>query len=322
MRLLPVSILALSLVPAQAGLFGGSAAARAPHARRMHARMARARSVASLTHEGLPNVQAQAAVIIDLGHDTELFSRNPDAVRPIASISKLMAALVVVEHGLKLDAPQTISDEDRQLAQKGARSRLVPGMTLRCRDLLHATLIASDNRAVPALGRAVGLSPTELAAEMTKKARALGLAHTAFKDPTGLDDNNVSTPRETVKLLQAALRQPTIADILRKAHYVVQPLNRRGTIEYTNTDMLVRSGHWEIHGGKTGYTDIARYCLVVAAKIGDRDVGMAFLGAEGKLTRFGDFTRAADWLLRNKNLQAMAPGSEPAGSGPAGSGGR
>src|SRR5262249_44510979 len=194
-----------------------------------------------------------------------------------------------------------------QLAQKGARSRLAPGMTLTNRDLLHATLIASDNRAVPALGRAVGLSPTELAAEMTKKARALGLNHTEFKDPTGLDDGNVSTPRETVKMLQAALREPTIAEIVRKARYTVQPVNRRGAIEYVNTDMLVRTGRWEVHGGKTGYTDIARYCLVVAAKVGEREGGMAFLGAEGKLTRFGDFGRAADWLLARPEVQPQEP---------------
>src|SRR5262249_1413299 len=161
-------------------------------------------------------------------------------------------------------------------------SRLQPGMVLTNRDLLHAALIASDNRAVPALGRAVGLKPDAFADAMTKKARELGLYHTEFKDPTGLDDANVSTPGGTIKMFQAALAEPVLAEILRKAQYVAQPLNRRGSIQYTNTDHLVRSGRWQVMGGKTGYTDIARYCLVVAARVGDHNVGMAFLGAEGK----------------------------------------
>src|SRR5206468_4660993 len=91
---------------------------------------------------------------------------------------------------------------------------------------------------------------------------------------------------------------------LKKGHYVAQPTNRRGTLEYNNTDLLVRTGRWQVLGGKTGYTDIARYCLVVAARIGEREVAMAFLGAEGKLTRFGDFGRAADWLLAHQDLKA------------------
>jgi D-alanyl-D-alanine endopeptidase (penicillin-binding protein 7) len=263
------------------------------------------RGVAPLSRDGLPNIQAQAALIVDLSHGGhELFAKNPDAVRPIASISKLMAVLVVLEAGLALDGTTIISKDDKKVAWKGARSRLPEGMSVLNRDLLHAALIASDNRAVPALGRAVKLGPTELATAMTKKARALGLAHTEFKDPTGLDDGNVSTPRETIKMLEAALGNPVISEILKKPRYTVQPVGRHGAIEYNNTDLLVRSGKWQILGGKTGYTDIARYCLVIAAKVADREVAMAFLGAEGKLTRFGDFTRAADWLLKQQATAA------------------
>jgi D-alanyl-D-alanine endopeptidase (penicillin-binding protein 7) len=280
-------------------------------ARRPSRRSIASRSVAPLTRDGRPNIQAQAAVIVDMGPGggPDLYSKNPDAVRPIASISKLMAVLVVMEHNLKMEGTTVITKDDKRVAWKGARSRLMEGMEFRNRDLLHAALIASDNRAIPALGRAVGLSSEQLAAEMTKKARTMGLLHTEFKDPTGLDDNNVSTPRETVQMLRAVLKNPALAEILRKPHYIAQPVNRRGLINYNNTDMLVRTGHWQVLGGKTGYTDIARYCLVVAAKLGDREVGMAFLGAEGKLTRFGDFTRAAEWMARQNFRPAPA---EPA----------
>src|SRR5262249_51790847 len=128
-----------------------------------------------------------------------------------------------------------------------------------------------------------------------------------------------------VRLLRAALANPTLADALRKSHYTVQPLGaRRGPIEYTNTDLLIRNARWQILGGKTGYTDIARYCLVVAARLGERAVAMAFLGAEGKLTRFGDFHRVADWLMARPELKAlpapvlppaMAAGGEPPAAG-------
>jgi D-alanyl-D-alanine endopeptidase (penicillin-binding protein 7) len=280
------------------------------HSSRSHVHgIVRSRSVSPTTREGRPNIQAQAALITDLSGG-EYYAKNPDAVRPIASISKLMASLVVVDAGLKLDETQTIVADDKKVAWKGARSRLIEGMTLSNRDLLHAALIASDNRAVPALGRSVGMTSAQLAAAMTRKARTLGLHHTEFKDPTGLDDGNVSTPRETIQMLQAVLRNPTLAEILRKPKYVAQSVGKhRQAIEYSNTDMLVRGGHWQVHGGKTGYTDIARYCLVVAAKVGDRDVAMAFLGAEGKLTRFGDFTRAADWLLGHPELRAATAGT-------------
>jgi D-alanyl-D-alanine endopeptidase (penicillin-binding protein 7) len=308
MRLYAILALAGGLVVSSTG------AVAARRSRPHHAGVPR--PVAPLARDGNPNIQAAAAAVVDLNGHGDYFVKNPDAVQPIASISKLMAVLVVLDHGLDLDGVTVISGEDKKVAWKGARSRLLEGMRVTNRDLLHAALIASDNRAVPALGRAVKLGPTELAAAMTKKARALGLYHTDFKDPTGLDDGNVSTPRETIRMLRVALDNPTMAEILRKPNFVVHPVGRGGAIEYSNTDMLVRTGRWIILGGKTGYTDIARYCLVVAAKVGEREVAMAFLGAEGKLTRFGDFTRTADWLLARKDVAPSPPKSATAAASP------
>ncbi len=262
----------------------------------------RSRGVATFTRGGLPNVQAQSAVVVDLDGNEELFTKNPDEVRPIASISKLMAVLVVLEHKPDLDAATTMIDSDRQIAQGGARSRLPIGMSFTNRDLLHAALMASDNRAVPALGRAVGLDPSQLVAAMNAKAKELGLQHTTFEDPVGLNSNNRSTARDLVGLLRAAMKNPTITEITQKAKYVAHPVGKPGwTIEYTNTDVLARSGRIEVITGKTGYTDLALYCLAVAVKMANtRPVAMVFLGAVGKMTRFADFSRVSQWLLERK----------------------
>jgi D-alanyl-D-alanine endopeptidase (penicillin-binding protein 7) len=278
------------------------------------------RSIPTYTRGGLPNIQARAAVVVDLANDTVVYEKNPDEQRPIASISKLMAMMVVLDRKLDLDQTTTVTEDDRRRALRGARSRLPVGVSFSHRDLLHAVLMASDNRGVPALGRAVGLSPDQLTAEMNRKAQMLGLQRTAFGDPTGLDDRNRSTPREVVKMLRAALKYPLIADITRKAEYVAHAIGpkRRWVVEYTNTDVYARSGRYHVLGGKTGYTDLAGYCLAIAARLEGRgDLGMAFLGAEGKMTRFADFARTAQWIVEKKpSVTAVAtrPPAAPAAS--------
>jgi serine-type D-Ala-D-Ala endopeptidase (penicillin-binding protein 7) len=266
-------------------------------------KVARAKPVPVYTRGGLPNIQAQAAVVVDLGGGAELFQKNPDEVRPIASISKLMAMMVVLDRKLDLDGATEILNDDKDVARGGARSRLPVGARFTNRDLLHAALMASDNRAVPALGRAVGLSPIEMAAAMNAKAAALGLAHTTFGDPTGLDERNRSTPREVAKMLGAALKVPLISEITKKAKYIAASVGGKRVlrVEYTNTDVIARGTKFEVLGGKTGYTDRAGYCLAIAARLnGKREVAMVFLGAHGKLTRFADFTRAAQWIAEKK----------------------
>lgn len=276
----------------------------------------RERAVPVYTRSGLPNILARAAVVLDLGSGAPLFAKNPDEVRPIASISKLLAMLVVLEHKLDLDGETTITAEDARRTTRGAKSRLMVGMRLKNRDLLHAALMASDNRAVLALGRAAGLSPAEHAEKMTAKARSLGLRKTEFHDPTGLDYGNVSSPRETITMLLAALKHPLIAKACRTRSYVAQVLGpKRRTIDYSNTDVLLASRH-EVLGGKTGYNDRAGYCLVVAARVADstgksREVAMAFLGEEGKLSRFADFGRAAQWLIEKHPAETAKAPAEP-----------
>ena len=265
------------------------------------------------TKAGLPNVQALGALVLDeSGH--ELYARNADAERPIASISKLAATLAVMDHGLELEGLSTISKLDLEVARGGARSRLLEGTTLSNRDLLHAALMGSDNRAIPALGRAVKLTPSQLAAAMTAKAKELGLKHTRFHDPTGLSVENVSTPRETIAMLQAVMRHPVLGPITRRVEYQAHPVGRP-PITYLNTYRPAIRGNVEVLGGKTGYNDDARYCLVLAAKIEGKTCFMSFLSNEGKMTRFGDVARVADWMIARRPktvVTAAAPSATPA----------
>ena len=256
------------------------------------------------TKGGQPNVQATSALVLDEA-GVVVYARNPDKERPIASISKLAAMLVVIEKGLELEGLSTITKNDAEVAKGGAKSRLLEGMTLSNRDLLHAAMMGSDNRAVPALGRAVKLTPTQLTAAMNAKARQLGLKNTRFMEPTGLSFSNVSTARETIVMLKAVIAHPVLGPITQRGEYDAHPVGKP-PIKYINTDRQAGRKNVQLLGGKTGYNDIARYCLVVGTKIDGRVLYMSFLGNEGKLTRFGDVARVADWVISHKPKTAVA----------------
>lgn len=272
---------------------GKVAKGRARPRRRPHATPA----IAALTRSGLPNIQAASAIIVDLDTGKELYSKNADEIRPIASVGKLFLALTVRAKGLDLAGSTAIADEDQRLARGGARSRLPVGKHFNNHDLLRAMLISSDNRACSALGRAVGWTPAKLVKAMNETAKALGLKRTRFEDPSGLN-GNASTAREVVAALRGALGDPVLSAILQTPMAQVRSLGAAPVvIDYYSTDLALRTEkRFPVLGGKTGYTDEARYCLAIAAKIGGRRVGMVFLGAEGKLTRFADFNRGVTWL--------------------------
>jgi D-alanyl-D-alanine endopeptidase (penicillin-binding protein 7) len=254
----------------------------------------------------LPNVQAQGALVIDLEEGEELFARRADEARPIASISKLAAALTIVERGLPLDGLTTVARIDLTVARGGARSRLPPGMTLTNQDLLHAALLGSDNRAVSALGRAVDLDAHALAEAMTATARALGLRETRFVEPTGLSPGNRSTPREIIGLLRAVMDHPVLGPIIQRTEYQAHPVGGQ-PIHYINTYRPASRPHTLVLGGKTGFNNAARYCLVLAARVGGRTLGMAFLGTEGELTRFGDVARVSSWVVARRARPEASP---------------
>jgi D-alanyl-D-alanine endopeptidase (penicillin-binding protein 7) len=258
----------------------------------------------------LPNVQSQGALVIDLDNGHELFARRPDNPRSIASISKLAATLTVMDHSLDLDGLTTIKKLDVDVARGGAKSRLLEGMTLSNRDLLHAALLGSDNRAVSALGRAAGLGTAQFTTAMNRKVASLGLRFTRFREPTGLSADNQSTPRETIELLKAAMAHPVLGPIVRRPEYDAHPVSKP-PIHYNSTHKPAARGNIQVLGGKTGYNDTARYCLVIATKIDGHNYGMALLGTEGDLTRFGDVARVADWIITHKPKRG--PSTAPQG---------
>lgn len=279
---------------------------------------ARAQRIEPFTSEGLPNVQAPRAVVVDARTGEEIYARHANESAAIASTGKIFVAMVVRERGIDLDGLTEIADVDRMYARGGARTRLDVGHRFRNVDLLRAMLVSSDNRAPTALGRAVGLSPEQLVASMNQLAARLGLSQTRFTDPSGLR-GNVSTAREMAVALRAALADPVLAEILGTRAVTVR--SRHGkprVIDYRNTNRALHSARYDVIAGKTGFTNAAGYCLLIAARIAGREVIMVFLGETHELTRFGDFERVARWMMGGST--APRPGTEGvpvAGAGPA-----
>lgn len=248
----------------------------------------------------LPEVKSKSAVVIDAESGAEIYGKGADEVRAIASTTKIFVALAVRKSSLNLDGWTEITKEDAREARGGSRTRLEVGEKYRNKDLLRAMLMASDNRAPTALGRAAGLDPAQLVAAMNAVAADLKLAHTKLTDPTGLH-GNVSTAREMALALHAALADDVLRQIMGDDVHEVVAMGRKRGIEYTTTNRPLLEKRYDVIGGKTGYTDAAGYCYITAARLGGKEVVMAFLGAEGKLTRFADFNRVAEWLTRAKS---------------------
>jgi D-alanyl-D-alanine carboxypeptidase len=268
------------------------------------------RGISDLTADGLPNIQSVAALVVDLQSGTVLYERDADSVRPIASISKVVGALVFHEE-CKVDPTQLheMTTKNRDAAKGGDKSKLTTGWSYSVRDLLHAALMRSDNRALPALGEACGMDPQRFGEKMTERVRKLGLTRTFFREPNGLSPDNVSTAREVLVFLREVVKYPELATIMATQEHVITAHKSGKTreIKIKNTDRLLSKDLATIMGGKTGYTDLARYCFTVAARMKDnRELGMVFLGAEGRHTRFADFTRVVRWLYPTEEMRMLA----------------
>lgn len=251
-------------------------------------------------------------VVLDAETGAEIFSKAPDEVRPIASTTKIFVAMVVRKHGIDLDSYTKIERTDVKAARGGARTRLDINESFKNRDLLRAMLMSSDNRAPTALARAVGLDSDGLVKAMNKLAKQLHLKRTRFTDTSGLR-GNVSTAREMALALRTALADPVLREIMNDDYEVIESKDGSAKIGYGSTNQPLVARRYDVIGGKTGYTRAAGYCFITGARFAlakdspapqKREVVMAFLGAEGKLTRFGDFNRVASWLDRG------APGSK------------
>jgi D-alanyl-D-alanine endopeptidase (penicillin-binding protein 7) len=253
---------------------------------------------------GALNLKSTSALVLDQSGQRVLYAKNIDWVVPIASLTKLMTALVVLDSGLPLDEPITISKEDRD-GLKGTRSRLAVGMTVLREDLLRLALMASENRAAAALARAYPGGTPAFVAAMNQKAAELGMWHSRFVDGTGLSNGNVSNAQDLSRLVGAAHRHPLIREYTTDTQYTVRLANGR-KMQFSNSNRLVRNSGWDIGLSKTGYISEAGRCLVMQAQIAATPVIIVLLDSWGHLTRVADANRIKKWIESN-------PSRHPAG---------
>jgi D-alanyl-D-alanine endopeptidase (penicillin-binding protein 7) len=234
-----------------------------------------------------------SALVIDQSNGQVMLEKHPDIVVPIASISKLMTAMVVLDAKPDLQELITIGDEDVD-GLKGTRSRLPVGTTMTREAAMLLALMSSENRAANALGRHYPGGMNAFVQAMNKKAHALGMYNSRFEEPTGLSSNNVSTAHDLARMVAAAARYPEIRQFSTTAEAKVE-LNGR-IRDFHNTNALVRSDHWEIGVSKTGYISEAGRCLVMQARVADKPVVIVLLDSTGKMTRVGDANRIKRWM--------------------------
>jgi len=241
-------------------------------------------------------LRSAVALVKDAASGETLIAKNEDAVLPIASITKLMTAIVILDAGLDLEQRVVVSGEDYDFV-KGTRSRLRPGTALTRNELLLIALMSSENRAAASLARTYPGGTEAFVAAMNAKAGALGMSDTKFVDPTGLSPANVSSARDLARLVETAHRYPLIREYSTRDSASVRSLGR--TLDYRNTNGLVRSSHWDIALQKTGYISEAGRCLVMRVKMASREVIVVLLDSWGKFSRIGDANRIKKWLEAN-----------------------
>jgi serine-type D-Ala-D-Ala endopeptidase (penicillin-binding protein 7) len=247
---------------------------------------------------GNPKLKSSSVLIVDQSDSSVLYSRHPDVAAPIASITKLMTALVVLDAQQPLDEPITITEADRNL-QKSTFSRLTVGTTLTRGDLMHLALMASENRAAHALGNNYPGGMPAMVAAMNAKAASLGMTHSHFVDSTGLSSQNVASPEDLSKLVIAASKNRSIREYSTDTNYAVR-INKH-LVEFRNTDRLVANPAWNIVVQKTGYIAEAGKCLVMSAVIEGRSVVIVLLDSIGKYTRVADAQRIKNWMETSAN---------------------
>jgi serine-type D-Ala-D-Ala endopeptidase (penicillin-binding protein 7) len=238
-------------------------------------------------------LRSSSALVQDVATGDVVYGKNTDAVVPIASITKLMTAMVILDYGLDLDEEIALTKDDA-IRMKGSRSRLRTGLKLTRGDLLLLALMASDNRAAAALGYSYPGGLEAFVDAMNVKAALLDMEETRFVEPTGLSPANVSTASDLAKLVRAAHEYPLIREYSTKTRATVQASGR--PLSYGNTNNLVRSKYWEIELSKTGYISEAGRCLVMLVRLADKDLIVVLLDSWGKQSRIGDANRIRKWL--------------------------
>jgi D-alanyl-D-alanine endopeptidase (penicillin-binding protein 7) len=254
------------------------------------------------------DLKSSVALVLDADTNEVLFSKNSQAVLPIASLTKLMTALVVTEANLPLAEMLTVTDDDVD-TEKNSRSRLRVGTTLSREEMLHLALMSSENRAAHALGRAYPGGLEAFVTAMNLKAHDLGMNDTQYVEPTGLSSRNQSSARDLATLVKAAQEHQIIREFSTSPVYQVELGNRLAQFHTTNA--LVRSPSWDIALQKTGYITEAGRCLVMQARMAGRMLIMVFLDSAGKYSRIGDAERVRRWVSEMP-VHAEAPVHAPA----------
>jgi serine-type D-Ala-D-Ala endopeptidase (penicillin-binding protein 7) len=276
-------------------LVGHALASQAAHAgSHRHQEPDNAQSTPKLLKVSSLKVQSHIALIYDEETQLPIYNKNSQMVVPIASITKLMTAMVMLDAQLPMDEVVSVTEDELNRIRR-AKSKLRVGMSLTRSEMLKLALMSSENRAALALARSYPGGPTALVAAMNAKARVLGMESTKFFDPTGLDSDNVSTAQDLVKMVSAARYYPAIHQYTTSTSHSVEGLRGR-TMRFHNTNPLVKSASWDIGVSKTGYIHEAGLCLVMEAKINQRPVIIVLLDSWGKRTRVGDANRIKKWM--------------------------
>lgn len=244
-------------------------------------------------------LRSHIALVYDEREKEVIFSRHAEKVVPIASLSKLMTAMVILDANLNMEEAITISKEDKDRIRY-SRSRLKKGMIFTRRDLLNIALAASANRAAAALARTYPGGRSAFVEAMNKKTHDLGLVKTRFADSAGLDNDNVSTAEELIQIVLAASEYPEIREYTTQTRESITELKRNREIVFGNTNRLVHRDAWPITLSKTGFTGDAGNCLVMKTEINDRPVILVLLNSWGKLSKYGDSNRIKTWLTKTE----------------------
>ena len=254
------------------------------------------------------DLKSSVALVVDKDTQEVLFSKNPDAVLPIASITKLMTALVVADAGLPLGETLTVSRDDvRATAASRARSRLLPGTRLSRGEMMHLALMSSDNRAAHVLGRTYPGGMRAFVAAMNQKALALGMGDTRYVEPTGLSADNRSSAQDLARLVRAASDFPVIRELSTSLQAVVPVGAKKRPTQFRNTNGLVHNPEWDIGLQKTGFISAAGRCVVMQAQLAGRSLIMVLLDSAGRYTRIGDAERLRAWVSEQKLLPSLSP---------------
>ncbi len=239
------------------------------------------------------DLKSSVAFVVDQDTNEVLFSKNEQAVLPIASLTKLMTGLIISEAKLPMDEMITITQDDVD-TEKGSSSRLRVGTSLSRAEMLHLALMSSENRAANALGRTYPGGLQAFVNLMNAKARLLGMNDTRYVEPTGLSSKNQSSAKDLARLVDVASEDPLLREYSTSPGYQVAV--GRQVLQYNNTNRLVKNPTWEIGLQKTGYISEAGQCLVMQARVAGRKLIMVFLDSAGKLSRLGDAERVRRWV--------------------------